>query len=151
MKGFVALIIKQSLLINILQSSGAVTATEYMTMADFKYGVYSFIVTCESFIFAGFAFWTFSAFWYTPSNVAKGKLGSDESLRTGPDAPVWRYLLAVVFPTDIFAGFWEAMKSLFTVPCGRRRFDYTAGTGRPWQEGHAANTTYQSVSQDSNV
>lgn len=122
-----------------------------MTMADFKYGVYSFIITCESFIFACFAFWTFSAFWYTPSNVAKSKLGADESFRNGPDAPIWRYLLAVIFPTDIFAGFLEAMKSLFTVPCGRRRFDYTAGTGRPWQEGQNENIAYEFVSQDSNV
>jgi hypothetical protein len=44
--------------------------------------------------------------------------------------------VAVIIPTDIVKGSWEALKFLFGLLLGRKRFDYAAGTGVGWKERH---------------
>ena len=139
LKGFVFFYIWQSFIMTIIVAAGAVTPTEYMTMADFTYGIFGFMVCCEAFLFSVFSIWTVSGLTYRRSHRL------NEALRRppGPDASVGKYLVAFFFPKDIFIGAWQAFHYFGRLVLGRKRFDYTGGTIVGWKERQGG--AYQSL------
>ena len=132
MKGFVFLYLIQSVILAILKATGAAKPTKYMTKTDFEYGLFAFLLCCEGFIFSIFSVWSLGIHNYRPRRLdANAKaLGT----RSGPDAGVGRYLITFLFPKEVFVGFALALQTFFQLFLGRKRYDYTAGTGVGWKE-----------------
>lgn len=131
-KGFVFLYLIQSVVISIVKATGAAEPTEYMTKSDFEYGLFPFLLCVEGFVFSLFSLWALSALYYRPKRLkAHAKI-----LRTGsgPDAGVLKYLFTFLFPKELFVGFGLGVQTLFQLFLGRKRYDYTAGTGVGWKE-----------------
>lgn len=130
-KAMVWLIIHQQLILEIIQFAKVVTptsgTTEYMSYADFKFGIPEFMLCCETLIFSCLFQWSFAAWPHR-----KALLSSDvETLHTShaPDRSLFAYVQALLWPQDIFHEQLAAAKTLIGTFKGADSFDYTAGTG----------------------
>lgn len=129
-KGIVLLYMVETLIITIIEGAGAVEPTRYMTMADFNWGVQSFMVVGQSCIFSFMYVTSLSGLIYRNKSPgpAYGPIGASGS-RHGPDFTKGRLLIDVFLPKEPFTGFWEAMRTFFGLFRGRKHFDYTGKTG----------------------
>ena len=122
----------QSIIITIVKATGAAKPTQYMTKTDFEYGLFEFLLCCEGFIFSIFSVWALGGQNYRPKRLN----AHAKALRTGsgPDAGVARYFITFLFPKEVFVGFASGLQTFFQLFLGRKRYDYTAGTGVGWKE-----------------
>lgn len=124
-KGIVLLYMIETFAITIIEAAGAAPPTRYMSEADFVWGVHAFMVACQSCIFSFGYVAMLSGLRY---RQRRGYVQVSTSNK-GPNFSVGRLLWAVAFPTEAFAGFWEALGTFFGLFRGRKGYDYTAGTG----------------------
>ena len=143
----------QTLILAIINATDSVTATRYMSMADFTYGIFPFLICCETLLSSIVQIQTMSALQYR--NVkAVASIGGSSQGHSKSDASIPRYLFTVCVPLDFFRGVWEALKFLVRLPLGRKSFDYTGGTGSGYkgrqgsESGRRLNGAYEMVADD---
>lgn len=82
------------------------------------------MIACEALIFAFGYMTTLGGLTYRKRSSLSIKIDCPvPDVQQGPDASVWAYLLTVIFPTDIFVGFLNAIRTLAQLPLGRKRYD----------------------------
>lgn len=129
-KGIVLLYMIETLIITIIEAAGAVEPTRYMTLADFEWGVQSFMVVGQSCLFS-FMYATSLSGWIYRHNSpgpAYGPVGASGS-RQASDFTKGRLLIDVFLPKEPFTGFGEAVMTFLGLFRGRKHFDYTGKTG----------------------
>jgi hypothetical protein len=100
-------------------------------MSDFEYGLFELLLCIEGLFFAILSVWSLSALPYRAKRLhAQAKVVRTGS---GPDAGVFKYFVTFLFPKEVFVGFGLALQTLFKLLLGRKRYDYTAGTGVGWK------------------
>lgn len=135
-KIMVWLIIHQSLILEIVEFAQVVTPTSgttaNMSYADFKYGIPQFMLCCETLVFSCLFVWAFSACPYR--RALKSRDFEIPRVSHSPDASVRDYILALVYPKDIFHEILQGSKTFLGLFRGAKDFDYTAGTGVGFNE-----------------
>ena len=111
-----------------------------MTKSDFEYGLFEFLLCVEGFFFSILSVWSLSALPYRAKRLEQQTKVSRAG--SGSDAGVLKYFFTFLFPNEIFFGFGLAVQTLCRLPLGRKRYNYTAGTGVGWKE-RQGNGAYQ--------
>lgn len=126
-KGMITIFVHQQLVLTIINFTNAVEPTHYMSQADFDIGIPAFLILCECCIFSFIFFFSLSGLNYRQSAQT-----GDTPSKQHKKIPISAYLLGFFLPTDIVVQTGRAMRTFIGLFKGKRRFDYTNGTGTPW-------------------
>lgn len=89
------------------------------------------MICCEALLFAMLSVWTMSAFWYYPSDTGRGNEESSrrKTAKQSSSVSVGTLIFQALVPIDLVFQCSAGIKTFFGLFKGKKRFDYTGGTG----------------------